>query len=367
MEKETKRNYGIDLLRVLSMLYVVIVHVVGYGGILDGAREWSRQYQFGWAMYLWTICAVDIFGLISGYVGYTETPRPHHYENYLVMWLQVVVYGVAATAVFGLIEPGLVTGQDMLRMLFPVKNGLYWYFTAYTGMFFLIPLLNAGIRSCSEGYLRKAFAVLVVLFSVMQMAADYFVLNGGYSFAWLVILYLLGAILKKCGIGRGVRPITAFAGIFILCVAGWAWKIYGTTLRIGDITLFKESFEQHTSPNVLLVAVLYVVGFSGLEFKSPVWKRIIRFAAPGAFAVYLLNNQQFIWETLFVGQFARLGQGSVYALFGHVMVFSCGFVAAALLLDHLRQRLFRVLRVRETARWLVTKVNWILHWCTGQG
>ena len=32
-----ERNYGIDLLRVLSMVYIVMLHTLGNGGILSAA------------------------------------------------------------------------------------------------------------------------------------------------------------------------------------------------------------------------------------------------------------------------------------------------------------------------------------------
>lgn len=35
--KITQRDYGIDLLRIISMLMVPIVHIIGQGGILTAA------------------------------------------------------------------------------------------------------------------------------------------------------------------------------------------------------------------------------------------------------------------------------------------------------------------------------------------
>ncbi|WP_292881933.1 hypothetical protein [Methanobrevibacter sp. UBA188] len=39
--KTTQRDYGIDLLRIISMLMVPIVHVIGQGGILAAAVPFS--------------------------------------------------------------------------------------------------------------------------------------------------------------------------------------------------------------------------------------------------------------------------------------------------------------------------------------
>ena len=41
---ETKRNYGIDLLRIVSMVMIVILHILGQGGVLDAADNLSPQY-----------------------------------------------------------------------------------------------------------------------------------------------------------------------------------------------------------------------------------------------------------------------------------------------------------------------------------
>lgn len=44
--KISQRDYGIDLLRIVSMLMVPMVHVIGQGGILKAAVPFSLQYEF---------------------------------------------------------------------------------------------------------------------------------------------------------------------------------------------------------------------------------------------------------------------------------------------------------------------------------
>ena len=89
MKSSNTRNYGIDLLRITSMLYIVILHVLGHGGILSNVKAGSLHFHAAWLLESWCFCAVNIFALISGYVGYSEKERPHNYANYFVMWLQV--------------------------------------------------------------------------------------------------------------------------------------------------------------------------------------------------------------------------------------------------------------------------------------
>ena len=184
-EPET-RNYGIDLLRILAMLYVVILHAVGPGGILETATVGSAQYKAEWFLETWTYCAVNIFALVSGYVSYTEREKKTKWSSYVLLWLQVVTYSVAVTLAFHFFHPELVTKADLLRMFLPVTGGLYWYLNAYTGLFVVMPLLNAGLRKCSVETLKKVFVAMFLIFSVYEAVVRRMAMSGGYSFAWVL-------------------------------------------------------------------------------------------------------------------------------------------------------------------------------------
>ena len=84
------RNYGVDLLRIVAMFYVIVLHVLGRGGALAASDSGSSQYAVSWLMETWAYCAVDCFALISGFAAYSEKERPTRYANYIMLWLQVV-------------------------------------------------------------------------------------------------------------------------------------------------------------------------------------------------------------------------------------------------------------------------------------
>ena len=66
-----ERNYGIDLLRIVSMIMVTILHFSGYGGFLGTPENGLSYYVLSLIM---VICygAVDIFAIISGFVMYNS-------------------------------------------------------------------------------------------------------------------------------------------------------------------------------------------------------------------------------------------------------------------------------------------------------
>ena len=81
MEEKSNRNYGIDLLRIVSMFFIIILHTLGQGGIVKNTISTTPQFRYAWALEIIAYCAVDIFALISGYVSYTDKEKKH--KNYL--------------------------------------------------------------------------------------------------------------------------------------------------------------------------------------------------------------------------------------------------------------------------------------------
>ena len=89
---EKKRNYGIDLLRMLSMFMIVNLHVLGQGGAMVRIVGDEAGYYAAWFLETCAYCAVDCYGLISGYVGVNGKFRP---ARLLELWLQVFFYSSA--------------------------------------------------------------------------------------------------------------------------------------------------------------------------------------------------------------------------------------------------------------------------------
>lgn len=341
-----KRNFGIDALRILSMFYVVLCHTLTQGGVL-GAADGLQRTASGF-LYMLTLCCVNIFGMVSGYVGYSEKEKPLNIGSYLLMWLQVVFYGALVTVFFELWNRELVTLRDLMQMFFPVTCNLHWYFTAYTGVFLLTPLINAGIRTCSDKVLKGVFFGILLVFSLYGSGANVFSLGSGYSFLWVLLLYILGAIMKKTGLWQSTSSSVLIIGILVCCSVStvlfqnWFQKEF-LFLRFSS-----QSPESLIFPTHVLTAIFHVLLFVRLKIGD-FGRKLIRFAAPGAFAAYILNTQKFVWEYGIAGRFSFLGDSSVFILVGASLLFAAGFVAVSICIDWFRQKLFALLKLRLIA------------------
>lgn len=361
------RNYGIDLLRVVSMFFVIILHSLGQGGVLRNTIIGSTQYKAAWLLEIIAFCAVDIFALISGYVSVTDKEEPIKYNKYIELWFQVVFYSLLIIYFFDIMDSSLVNNTDYLKTLFPViahfrpAGNLYWYFTAYTGLFMIKPLLDKAINKCSTSTMKKIFIVIIAVFSIIDVFTQKFALIEGYSFIWITLLYILGAAIKKGKIGEKIKNYQIILGIVILIAITFISKLYGpdnieVIKNIFDININKDTLISYISPTVLGMAILYVIIFSRIKTNN-VMKKIIKFFSVSAFSVFLLNTHYLVWENYMTDLFANIAMDYTIKVLGTVILFSLIFTLSAMIVDKIRILLFKLLRVKEFAIYISNILN----------
>ncbi len=347
------------------MFFVIVLHALGHGGLLDGSPAGSAAYRAAWGLEAFAFCAVDIFALISGYVSYRGERRPTRFSSYLMLWFEVVFYGVVITAVFLVIKPASVSLMRAAAVCAPVLTNRYWYFTAYTGLVIIKPVLDAGLGRIYKRTAAKVFIAVFVVFSLLNSVTDVFKLEKGYSFAWIALLYVMGATMKKCDIGAGVKPVFAAVGIIALWLVTWVWKLFWKTDLLPGGFIDDRLLVSYVSPTVLGMAVLFIILFSKLR-PGRFARKAAGFAAPGAFAVYIINEHWLIRTEIMKGNFAFLAQKPVPVMLAAVVGFAAAFVLASLAADKLRQLLFKAARVDKATAWIGRKTDLAIGKLTGE-
>lgn len=338
-----QRSAGIDLLRILAAFYIVLLHVLGWGGLYGTTAGGSTQQTVSGLLYLWGFCGVNIFGLISGYVGYSETEKPIPWKSLLRLWVEVVFYDVALTLLTLWLYPGNADPAELIPMFFPLLNNSHWYFTTYAALIPFIPLLNSAVRSCRKETLMQFLAAFVVFSLPLSSFLGRFF--TGYSLFWLLALYLTGAILKKTGFGASLHPLVCVGGILLMNAASCLFFTRGKPIPIFSSVIDPEVAAQFIFPCHYVSGIFHLLLFSRMKFPRTVSKWITALA-PGAFAVYIINTQKYVWDGYLQDRFVSWAFSSPLGIAVRALAVSALFVAVSLIVDWLRRRLFGLFRRR---------------------
>lgn len=339
-----ERNPGLDLLRILSMFFIVVLHLLGVGGVLGNTAPFSWGFLGAWLLEAGALCAVNCYGLLSGYFGATANFR---YQKFLPHWFQVAFYSVGFAVLYAVLRPGPGAVSGVLKSFFPVLTSQYWYFTAYAGLFFLMPFLNMILRQVTETQSKQLVWTLVLLFSVLPSLfnLDPFRVHFGYSLLWLVALYLLGGCLGKYGVRR-LLPTAGYLGVYLgaVLLAWGGMLVYSArSLDSTGVLPVGDPFLQYMSPFILLAGTALFLFCKQLRLKNRGVLALIRFFAPVSFGVYLIHANPVVWTHLLTGIMTPLLALPAPAYLGLVLLIALGIYLACSLIDALRLRLFRLI------------------------
>lgn len=353
MEKtaiKAERNYGIDLLRIVAMGMVVMLHTLLRGGPLDMAVPLTLNGEITWIIECLCCCAVTCYALISGFVGYHSR---HRYSGIIHMWLQVFFYsfGIAFLYVLYTVWSGDFQGVGkaavyLFKAAIPALSKSYWYFSAYFCLFFVMPMLDAIIDNVPRKTLRISFVMMCIVFGVGDLffSNPSFGVNGGYSFLWLAILYLLGAYMKRYNPFEKTSVFKSFLLYFICALTAYATRL----LSLAVEGLGEKTFITYESVFIMFSGVFLFNVFRQIRLKEKICK-MIAFLAPLSFGVYLLHDNAEVTSILFrrvVSQFeiitlpVHLYVPVLFAIVISVYVFATA-------VDFVRAQIFKLLRVKQ--------------------
>ncbi len=350
------RNYGIDLLRIVSMIMIVVLHILGQGGILSSCTARSFKYEMAWFLEIAAYCAVNCYALISGYVGVES--KKYKYSNIAALWLQVVFYTVLITILFAVFMPEADIGKKVfLKAFFPVMSKQYWYFSAYFCIFFFFPVFNFVLNTMPKKQLTAFTVTAVVILSLLPTAfsvfpkifhSDPFLTSSGYSVLWLTVLYMLGGYIKKFGVLIKKLSVFLSFAVYLACIAV-TWLSKFAIERLPDRSswnLFAEKFLiKYTSPFMLLAAVALLCAFSKMNVSR--LKKVIAFMSPLSFSVYIIHVHPLIWEHVIKDRFASYAEFSATGMVFAVIFTAIGIYLVCSLADYIRSFIFKVLRIKE--------------------
>lgn len=345
---QTERNYGIDLLRILLTLFICTSHILGRGGI-SIASENTNAYYIVLFCEAVSVCAVDGYGLISGYI---YNGNKNNYKRLVLLVMEAFFYSFIVTVIlrmFNLGDP--ISNIDMLKNAFPVTTNYFWYITAYFPLFFLMPYISDAINRLNDDDTKKLFVLLVLLFSFLGSVQDNYS-SYGISFVWLTILFSIGVIIRKINFLESTSKKKLVILFFVFVIFTWIINCIFNT----------EKITRNISPTVLFSAIILVILFSRFNIKS----KLIKFISPLCLGVYLFHMNKIIKVLFMNNRFAFIADANLFLIpFLIMLSASCVFIICAFV-DYIRTLLFKLIHAEQIAEFINKIINRILDYISNK-
>ena len=361
--KKKGRNAGIDLLRILGMLDIVVCHTIIDSNIYNRYSKYFNQIKY---MEVFTNWHISTFGIISGIVGFRNY-KTLKYSNLLYLWLLVTFYQITVHISYNIYRN--IHSSLNIRYFFPAINGNHWYFTCYFGMYFFLPIINRGLF-----YLTKnEFTIIVIsLIGIFVFWRDYnlylaykeldpFSMNSGRSMIGLILFYIIGAYIGKYFINDTKKRKIYYYLICILVfvVSGHLINHYLNYIGYQNYKRALKAllgFRLNSIPT-LLQSISLALFFSHLKFNNNLAK-FISFFGQLAFSVYIIHDQIDIRYVIFTNLFHKYPyEYSLSHVLFLIVLNALRYSLICMIIDIGRFLLFKLFRVRKLCLFLDKIIN----------
>lgn len=340
-----QRDSGVELLRIIAMLLIIIGHCLGddLGSVLSKVEFCSLNYYVLWLMEAYAVVGTNCFVLISGYY----LPDSNiSYRKILKLWGLVFFYSIVTYVISVVIGINTISIKALITALLPVLNRNWWFVSVYFCLYLLSPFLNRYVSSTTTTELRKLVIILLVLFSVVPIIfpiKDTFSSGGGTGIVWFITLYFIAVYIRR--IEDNIKLSSkALAGLFVILIfAMFTSKIviaHVTSKMLGSPMGTSLLYQNNSVLNVCAATMLFLA-LKKVNFTRKVGKAIC-YIASFSFSVYLIHNTPFlnrwIWKVTEVINLDNIGIAVV-----QIIVISILLYLSAMMIELLRRFLVSII------------------------
>ncbi|WP_353885602.1 acyltransferase family protein [uncultured Veillonella sp.] len=231
--------------------------------------------------------------------------------------------------------------RNFVHAILPVRYQIYWFVTAYMGMYLLSPYINKMVWSLTKQEYQRLLILLMGMFSLysfLRQDADPFSIQGGYTIWWLLVLYHVGGYIRLYGIQLSQRK-----ALFIyisMCVLTFLCKkpLFYIFKTLGLPTGGMIGFYGYNSPTIVIASVALFIFFLRIRISYEKGRRWIYFFSSSSFGVYLIHENPFIRHELWGHWIHTKSMFSSSWFIVHFIVTIIGIYVICVLIDKIRER-----------------------------
>ena len=326
------RNSSVELLRIVSMLFIVISHASFHGGFpKDGSSFQINDLFLDW--FTLGNLGVDIFVMITGYYMCEKELK---IQRILKLLSQVWFYSLLSL-LFGIVIKYKFTIKTVISFLFPTIFSTWWFFTAYFVIMILSPFINTFIDSIDRNKHKICISVMLTMWVVIPTFTNQKMFES--EIPQFLMFYLIGAFLKKhpdnIFKNKKIRmcvTIISFGLLFMSSVVFRTLEDYFSFFG-GKSILF---YYRHS----LLIVGASVGLFTMAIYRQPFFSSLINKIASCTFGVYLIHESPIVRSWLWLDIFHNYEYYNSGTLVVRLLLCAAIVFAVCSLIEIIRQKLF---------------------------
>lgn len=295
------RDSNFELLRVLSILFIISFHCAWEGGF--EYPEFCFNKFLIESFHMLGELGVNLFILIS---GYHMLYGKFKLRKLVTLMLEVQFYNwvcVFLSVHFGTL---VLDKRTILTNFFPIAEYKYWFATVYVLIYLLSPYINKLVLSLPKRDFGRLLVICLGIFCVFPtlygaLKNDTETLFYYNRFIWLLIVYMIGAYIRLYPPQRITTP-SKWLGISIFIFFLMEGTIY-------ILERFQPFFNKvgiiggnyFWRPNTILMIALSVSVFLCFRFIAVKPLAAVNLLASTTFGIYLLHDGQlnfYMWQML---------------------------------------------------------------------
>lgn len=297
--KSKIRDSNLELLRIISMIGIVLIHVLRHGIIIKDDVINANRIVYELLSFVGRF-GVACFVLITGYFMIDSKPT---FRSLLKLVLEVLFYSVTITSICMILGITDFSVKKIIVSFFPIIFKQYWFVSVYIGLYLLIPYINKLIHSLNK---QQHLNIILILFFIISIIPTFtfqpWTTNTEFyqQLSLFVLLYFVASYIK-------LYPNKYFNSIkFNVWIAVICQTIIWLSILL--ILMFKDKLgienpQYFTNNNcffVILQSISIFLIFKNMKIK---YNPHINAVASSTLAVYLIHESpnyfMTIWKDLF--------------------------------------------------------------------
>lgn len=374
--KVKMRNSNFELMRIVSMFFIVIYHIIIHGKLLENSHGTTHFVLY--IILATCIVHVNSFILVTGYF---QCKSKLKFTKVIQLNNSIWFYTVSIVLFFIIVKGNTFNSTELLKTFLPISYNDYWFLTNYLILYLISPILNTVINNIDEKKFKRIIVLLLFIDSILPTLTNssFFNVTLGYSLYHFIFLYFVGAFLRNYPIEdwyifkktskKALQLISLFIFFlmtFINIINQSASKellnMHPIIAEVGII--FSNSFIAYNNPLVIIQTIAFFVFFSTLNLKST----FINYISTATIGIYLIHDNNNIRNVLY----KFLGfNGNNYSVMILGKILGCAILIfiSCLIIELIRKFIFKLIyntkiakKNREWYRNYINSLGFDINW-----